>query len=141
MFVRTQVLRSALGILSKSPWVYTTRAGERATLKGVCGMRQLKALVCRFPAHELTIHRLYLQDVTFRTVCIDYEDAQRALQHWQARSTSSAHKAKQFRQIVGELEMELLGRIEASLVFNHLPVRGAALAIDLPPDRRVLVQA
>ncbi len=109
-------------------------------MKGICGMRQLKALVCRFPAHELTIHRLYRQDVTFRTVCIDYEDAQRALQHWQARSTSSAHKAKQFRQILGELEIELLGRIEASLVFNHLPARGVAVVTDLPPHRRVRVQ-
>jgi hypothetical protein len=80
-------------------------------------MRKIKTLVKRYPRHELAIHRLHLRDVAFRTICIDYDDAQRWLEYWRSRATPSARKIRLFRQILMELEADLLGMIENSLSF------------------------
>lgn len=104
-------------------------------------MRKLTAIVGRLPTHELAIHRLYVRDMSFRTICIDYEDAQHALQHWQSPATSSPRRAKQFRQILAELEAELLGRIEDSLAFNRALTGGTDTATALQHPRRVHAQA
>ena len=77
-------------------------------------MPQITAVVSRFPRHELAIRRLYTRDATFREICADYDEALRALQYWQSAAGSSDPRVEQYRELVNELETEILGLLEAS---------------------------
>jgi hypothetical protein len=70
------------------------------------------AVVARFPDRELEIHRLYARDERFREICEDYEDASKALRHWEAAGSSGEAKAEDYRQIVAELEAEALAFLD-----------------------------
>ena len=77
-------------------------------------MPQITALVSRFPRHELAIRRLYTCDATFREICEDYDEALRALRHWQSAASSSDPRIEQYRELVSELESESSNILEGS---------------------------
>jgi hypothetical protein len=72
-----------------------------------------EALARRFPQHASKIRRLRARDPDFRSICDDYDDAQRALKHWEAASQAAPERVAEYRQIVEELEAEALAIIEA----------------------------
>jgi len=73
---------------------------------------KLAYLLARFPDRELAIHRLLARDARFRELCEDFEDASKALQHWEAAGSGGEAKAGDYRALVAELEGELLARLD-----------------------------
>jgi hypothetical protein len=71
---------------------------------------KIAGLVNRFPDRELAIRRLYACDADFRAVCDDYEEALRALRHWQA--TGDEAKTEDYRQLVDDLGAEVLAIVD-----------------------------
>jgi hypothetical protein len=74
---------------------------------------EITALARRFPQHASTIRRLRARDPTFRSICDDYDDAWRALEHWQAAAQTAAARVVEYRQSLKELEAEALAIVEA----------------------------
>ena len=68
----------------------------------------------RFSGHELAIRRLHARDATFRAICEDLADAVRALRFWESAGPSSESRAKQYRELVSELENEIANLLEGS---------------------------
>ncbi len=77
-------------------------------------MPHIAAVVRRFPGHELAIRRLFQRDATFREICADYDDALRALQHWQSAGGPTDPRAEQYRELVNDLEGEIASLLERS---------------------------
>jgi hypothetical protein len=71
-------------------------------------------LASRFPRHEFAIRRLYVRDPEFRSVCDDYGEVQRALEHWQAADPPVRGRVAQYRRMLEELEAEALTFLKAS---------------------------
>jgi hypothetical protein len=71
----------------------------------------IEVLVRRFPDHARSIRRLEAQDATFRAICEDYADALRALEHWRGAGQSAQQRIEDYRQIVTELEDEVLAAL------------------------------
>jgi hypothetical protein len=74
---------------------------------------EVEALARRFPQHASTIRRLQTRDPDFRSICDDYDDAQRALKHWEAAGRAAPERVAEYRQILTELEAEALAILEA----------------------------
>lgn len=77
-------------------------------------VREIGALVSRFPRYELAMRRLYARDPTFRTICGDYYEALRALCYWQSEGTSSNDIIEQYRELLNDLESEVSSLIEGA---------------------------
>jgi hypothetical protein len=75
-------------------------------------MRKHPVLTSRFPEHEFAIRRLCSRNPEFITVCDDYEDASTALQHWVEAGVEYAERADEYRQLLHELEAEVLSNLE-----------------------------
>jgi len=60
-----------------------------------------------FPDCSLTIGRLLQDDLAFRELCEDYEDATIALNFWQASPEGSEQRVSGYRDLVVELEAEI----------------------------------
>jgi hypothetical protein len=69
----------------------------------------IAAIVTRFPLRELEIRRRCARDPTFREICEDYGEALQALRHWEAAGPAGAARANDYRQMLQELEAEILG--------------------------------
>ena len=74
---------------------------------------EVETLACRFPQHASTIRRLQARDPSFHSICDDYDDAQRALKHWQAAGQAAPERVAEYRQILQELEAEALAILDA----------------------------
>lgn len=74
-------------------------------------MSELTAVIDHFPAHELTIRRLYANAPDFRVLCEDYEAARCALEHW----GSDGSKAEDFQRLLAEIEDEIFEALQKSL--------------------------
>jgi hypothetical protein len=74
---------------------------------------EIDTLACRFPQHASTIRRLQARDPEFRSICDDYDDAQRALKHWEAAGQTAPEMVAEYRQILAELEAEALAILES----------------------------
>jgi hypothetical protein len=70
-------------------------------------MHDLVPIIRRFPQHEFEINRLYARVPEFRAICEDYADATRALAFWE----NDPSKAEDYRQLVKELEDEMLANL------------------------------
>ena len=77
-------------------------------------MKEIEAVVTRFPSHELTSRRLHARDETFRAICEDLADAVRALRFWESAGPSSEPRTNQYRELVSELENEIASLLEGS---------------------------
>jgi hypothetical protein len=58
----------------------------------------------RFAAYQFKIRRLYRSDQEFRELCDILSDASEALERWK----SDARKVQEYREIVEELEAEMI---------------------------------
>ena len=76
-------------------------------------MARLSVLRERFPARELEVRRLYARDQEFRCACEDYEDAAKALRHWECVEMNPV-RAIEYRQIAGEIAAEIAARLDAA---------------------------
>jgi hypothetical protein len=65
-------------------------------------------LISRFPNRELAIRKHYVRDPEFRAVCGDYCDVQHALEYWQAADQAVPGRIAEYRQMLRELEAEVL---------------------------------
>ena len=59
------------------------------------------------------IRRLHARDPDFRSICDDYGLAQRALKHWEAVGQAAPGRVEEYREIVQELEAEVLAILQA----------------------------
>ncbi|TCR79643.1 hypothetical protein [Rhizobium sp. BK376] len=75
-------------------------------------MSGLNLLVARWPHRELSIRRLFTRNADFRALCEDYEDALRAMRHWQ--DAGSEPKAEEFRNLAAEIETEIVRMLDLS---------------------------
>jgi hypothetical protein len=73
-----------------------------------------ETLARRFPQHAAMIRRLQAHDAGFRSICSDYGEARRALEYWQAAGPAAPERAAEYRQIVSELEAEILAILKAA---------------------------
>jgi hypothetical protein len=71
-------------------------------------MKDLDAVIRKFPEHELVLNRHYPSDYEFRVLCEDYELAANTVRRWKDDRT----RAEQYQQLAGELEDEILEFIE-----------------------------
>jgi hypothetical protein len=73
---------------------------------------EIGTLARRFPQHAATIRALQARDPSFRSICEDYDEAQRALKHWQAAGQGTPERVAEYRQMLTELEVEALAILE-----------------------------
>jgi hypothetical protein len=80
-------------------------------------MEEIRSIVSRFPQRELDIRRRCVRDAHFRSICSDYEEATRALRHWQqvledgnreGGRKAKERKVEEYVNLLGELEDEIL---------------------------------
>jgi hypothetical protein len=76
-------------------------------------LAQIRALMERVPTRELEVRRRYAKDAEFRSICDDYEEAQRVLRHWQLVERNEA-RAEEYRRLTNELETEILALLDAA---------------------------
>jgi uncharacterized protein YdcH (DUF465 family) len=74
---------------------------------------EIGTLASRFPQHASKIRRLKARDPDFRSICDDYDLAQRALKHWEAAGQAAPERVTEYRDILKELEAEALAILEA----------------------------
>ena len=74
---------------------------------------EIETLARRFPQHASKIRRLQARDPDFRSICDDYDDAWRALKHWQAAGQAAPERVAEYRQMLTELEAEALAILQA----------------------------
>ena len=70
-------------------------------------------LARRFPQYASKIRRLRARDPDFRSICDDYDDARRALKHWEAAGQAAPERAAEYREILKELEDEVLAILKS----------------------------
>jgi hypothetical protein len=74
---------------------------------------EIEALARRFPQHASKARRLQARDPDFRSICDDYDAAQRALRRWEAAGQDAPERVAEYREILEELEAEALAILEA----------------------------
>jgi hypothetical protein len=72
----------------------------------------IESLVRRFPERASAIRRLGARDPNFRSICRDFAEVQRALQHWAAARPAAPERVAEYRQSLEELEAEALTALE-----------------------------
>lgn len=77
-------------------------------------------LVDLIPEHAATIRRQLMADPKFRAICVDYETAVVALQHWRASDDAqSVDRRAEYYQIVLGLEREIRDAITSADAEAH----------------------
>ena len=74
-------------------------------------MSELEFVLGQFPESAATIRNLHRASLEFRELCEDYWLAAKALDFWKR----DEGKAEYYREIVTELELEILEQIGAAL--------------------------
>ncbi len=79
-------------------------------------MEQSHPVVRHLPHRELEIRRCWIRDEEFRAICTDYEEADRALRHWQALVCDGDEKQRrtvdEYRCFLAELEEEIVAHLD-----------------------------
>ncbi len=73
-------------------------------------MPDLVSMIRRFSKHEFEIRSRCARDPEFRAICEDYAVATRALARWE----KDRLKAEDYRQLIRELEDEILAHLADS---------------------------
>jgi hypothetical protein len=87
---------------------------------GVRPMEDIRAVVTRLPRRELDIRRRCARDADFRSICMDYEEAARALRYWQKvahtgdREKEADRNIAEYQSLLDELEAEILAHLNRS---------------------------
>jgi hypothetical protein len=74
---------------------------------------EIGTLARRFPQYASKIRQLRARDPDFRSICDDYDDARRALKHWEAAGQAASERVAEYQEILKELEEEALAILEA----------------------------
>lgn len=61
---------------------------------------------------ELEIRRLCIRNPGFRSACEDYDVAAMALRHWQGAGDAFVARTTEYRQMLGNLEHEILRELD-----------------------------
>ncbi len=72
----------------------------------------VQGLERRFPGRARTIRRRVRDDASFKELCADYAAASAALEHWQSPPQRSEAKAKEYRDLLAELEAEIAAALD-----------------------------
>jgi hypothetical protein len=79
-------------------------------------MEEFRSILARFPQREFDIRRRLARDPSFKSICSDYEDATKALRHWQratkAGDPEGGGKVEDYNNLVIELEQEVLEHLD-----------------------------
>ncbi|MEK9283034.1 hypothetical protein MTR72_25965 [Bradyrhizobium sp. ISRA442] len=85
---------------------------RRHSIDLVVSMEEFRSIVARFPQRELDIRRRFGRDASFRSICSDYEEATKALRHWQKTLEEADperdRRVKEYNHLLVELEEEIL---------------------------------
>ncbi|WP_246737542.1 hypothetical protein [Nordella sp. HKS 07] len=73
----------------------------------------IAVIVTRFPLRELEIRRRCARDPKFAEICEDYAEAWQAFQRWKGAGPAGVTKANDYRQMLEELEAEILAILDA----------------------------
>jgi hypothetical protein len=83
-------------------------------------MEDIRAIVTRLPQRELDIRRRCARDADFRSICMDHEEAARALRYWQKvaqmgdRKKGADRNVEEYQGLLDELEAEILAHLNRS---------------------------
>lgn len=86
----------------------------------VRAMEDIRAIVARLPQRELDIRRRCARDADFRSICMDYGEAVRALRYWQKvaqtgdRKKEADRNVAEYQSLLDELEAEILAHLNRS---------------------------
>ena len=75
-------------------------------------IEEILSIVARFPQREFEIRRRCMDDADFKSICANYVEAAAALRHWQKVAKEGDQRVKDYTDIVGELETEILGQLD-----------------------------
>jgi hypothetical protein len=76
---------------------------------------EISTLSSRFPGHQSAIEKLYQTDSDFKTLCSDLLLCSKMIQEFETDIAKKQHALTEFREIVCELEKELLMLIEEKI--------------------------
>ncbi len=83
-------------------------------------MPRIASIIGRFPEHELAIRRFCNRDSEFLCVCEDHGEAAAALDRF--RLANDEMRVDEYRQILADLELEILEGIDKRTVPVRAPV-------------------
>lgn len=76
--------------------------------------RAIQALMEAFPAHSAAIQREFSQSEYFRSICKDFHACSQAITYWdKIASGEAAVRSEEYRELLRELEREVLNWLEA----------------------------
>jgi hypothetical protein len=84
-------------------------------------MEDIRSIAARLPQHAFSIRRRFARDAHFRSICMDYEEAARALKYWQKvaqegdRKKEADRNVEEYASLLGELEAEILADLNRSI--------------------------
>lgn len=78
-------------------------------------MKDIRAIIARFPEREFQIRRCVASDAQFRSVCADYEEAAAALRRWQEAGDGKEGMTEEYSRFLAELEREILAKLDRVL--------------------------
>jgi hypothetical protein len=96
-----------------------TNSGGAAETR-VRAMEDIRSIVTRLPQRELDIRRRSACDADFRSICMDYEEAARALRYWREvahagdRKKEADRNVAEYESFLDELEAEILVHLSRS---------------------------
>jgi hypothetical protein len=71
-------------------------------------------IMSAFPGRDALIERAYRESGSFRDLCRDYRNCAAALERWrQSDDATSPARAREYANLLGELEAEIGGWLEA----------------------------
>jgi len=70
--------------------------------------QDIRTIVARFPQREFEIWRRCTGAADFKSICANYEEAATALRYWQEAAGVGDRRVKDYTEILGELETEIL---------------------------------
>jgi hypothetical protein len=76
-------------------------------------MEQIDSILERFPQREFEIRQRCANDEQFRSVCVDYEDAAKALRHWRTAAQAGDRRVEEYALFLSELETEILTQLDS----------------------------
>jgi hypothetical protein len=76
---------------------------------------RLAAILKRFPRRSVEIEKEIMKNPDFRALCEDYGDAVDALGRWSTSTDESSNRAKEYRQLVRDLELEIQNHVQMLL--------------------------
>ncbi len=94
---------------------------NRAKSDGARNMGEIRSILVRFPQREFDIRRGCARDARFEAICLDYEEAARALRYWQEAAQSGDRKkeadrnVEEYANFLTELEAEILAHLNRAI--------------------------